>query len=57
MVGEKGDCIMFSPGDFRELLAEPSEVLESLIEGLEFLRSPPFFENKPMLSRLLCTNR
>jgi hypothetical protein len=57
VVGANGDCIMFRPGDFNELFAEPNEASESLIEGLEFLRPPPFFENKPILSRLLCTNR
>ncbi len=57
VVGENGDGILFSPGDFKELFADPKEVLESLIEGLEFLRPPAFLEKRPILSRLLFPNR
>ncbi len=57
MVGEKGEGILPRPGDFKELVEEPNEASESRIDGLEVLRPPPFFENKPILSRLLCTNR
>jgi len=57
MVGEKGEGTLVRPGDFKELVEEPNEASESRIEGLELLRPPPFFENKPILSRLLFTNR
>ena len=50
MVGEKGEAILFRPGDFKELSAEPSEALESLIDGFELLR-PFVLENSPILSR------
>lgn len=51
MVGEKGEPILFRPGDFKELSAEPSEAFESLIDGFELLR-PFVLEKSPILSRL-----
>jgi hypothetical protein len=56
VVGENGDCILLSPGDFKELFADPIDVWESLIEGLELLR-PLVLENSPILSRLPFANR
>lgn len=52
MVGENGDDSVFRPGDFKELFADPTEVVESLIEGFEDLRPPAFLEKMPILSRL-----
>lgn len=46
---------MLRPGDFNELFREPTEVLGLVVGGLEFLRPPSCFENKPILSRFHCT--